>query len=63
LRAVRDSGVTLLVVEHNMSLVMGVADEVVVLDAGAVVARGSPGEIQRNPRVIEAYIGQLEETR
>jgi len=60
LRAVRDSGVTLLVVEHNMSLVMGVADEVIVLDAGAVVARGSPGEIQRNPRVIEAYIGQVE---
>jgi branched-chain amino acid transport system ATP-binding protein len=63
LRAVRDSGVTLLVVEHNMSLVMGVADEVIVLDAGAVVARGSPGEIQRNPRVIEAYIGQPEEAR
>jgi branched-chain amino acid transport system ATP-binding protein len=61
LRAVRDSGVTLLVVEHNMSLVMGVADEVIVLDAGAVVARGAPAEIQRNPRVIEAYIGQVEE--
>ena len=63
LRAVRDSGVTLLVVEHNMSLVMGVADEVIVLDAGAVVARGSPAEIQRNPRVIEAYIGQVEGVR
>ncbi|MGH7124396.1 MAG: ABC transporter ATP-binding protein [Stellaceae bacterium] len=63
LRAVRDSGVTLLVVEHNMSLVMGVADEVIVLDAGAVVARGTPSEIQRNPRVIEAYIGQAEGAR
>ena len=63
LRAVRDSGVTLLVVEHNMSLVMGVADEVIVLDAGAVVARGTPAEIQRNPRVIEAYIGQVEAAR
>jgi branched-chain amino acid transport system ATP-binding protein len=63
LRAVRDSGVTLLVVEHNMSLVMGVADEVIVLDAGAIVARGSPLEIQRNPRVIEAYIGQAEGAR
>ncbi len=59
----RDSGVTLLVVEHNMSLVMGVADEVIVLDAGAIVARGSPAEIQRNPRVIEAYIGQAEGAR
>jgi branched-chain amino acid transport system ATP-binding protein len=63
LRAVRDSGVTLLVVEHNMSLVMGVADEVIVLDAGAIVARGAPLEIQRNPRVIEAYIGQAEGAR
>jgi len=63
LRAVRDSGVTLLVVEHNMSLVMGVADEVIVLDAGAVVARGAPAQIQRNPRVIEAYIGQVEDAR
>ena len=63
LRAIRDSGVTLLVVEHNMSLVMGVADEVIVLDAGAVVARGTPAEIQRNPRVIEAYIGQAEGAR
>jgi branched-chain amino acid transport system ATP-binding protein len=63
LRAVRDSGVTLLVVEHNMSLVMGVADEVIVLDAGAVIARGSPAEIRRHPRVIEAYIGQAEGAR
>ena len=62
LRAVRDSGVTLLVVEHNMSLVMGVADEIIVLDAGTVIARGTPAEIQRNPRVIEAYIGQTEGT-
>ena len=62
LRAVRDSGVTLLVVEHNMSLVMGVADQVIVLDAGTVIARGTPAEVQRNPRVIEAYIGQTEGT-
>jgi ABC-type branched-subunit amino acid transport system ATPase component len=37
-----------------------VADEVIVLDAGAIVARGAPLEIQRNPRVIEAYVGQAE---
>jgi branched-chain amino acid transport system ATP-binding protein len=56
--AVRDSGITVVVVEHNMSLVMSVADQVIVLDVGAVVAAGTPAEIQRNPRVIEAYVGQ-----
>jgi branched-chain amino acid transport system ATP-binding protein len=58
LRAVRDTGTTVVVVEHNMSLVMGVADQVVVLDAGAIVASGTPAEIQRNPRVVEAYVGK-----
>lgn len=60
LRAVRNSGVTVLVVEHNMSLVMGVADRVIVLDAGYLVASGSPQEIRGNARVIEAYIGRDE---
>ncbi|MFZ0422151.1 MAG: ABC transporter ATP-binding protein [Xanthobacteraceae bacterium] len=60
LRAVRASGVTVMVVEHNMSLVMGVADQVMVLDAGVLVASGSPKEIRQNPRVIEAYVGQEE---
>jgi branched-chain amino acid transport system ATP-binding protein len=55
--AIRDGGVTILVVEHNMSLVMGIADQVIVLDAGSIVATGAPAEIQRNARVIEAYIG------
>jgi branched-chain amino acid transport system ATP-binding protein len=57
LRAVRNSGVTVMVVEHNMSLVMGVADRVMVLDAGSLVASGSPQEIRQNARVIEAYVG------
>jgi branched-chain amino acid transport system ATP-binding protein len=57
LRAVRDSGITVVVVEHNMSLVMGVADQVIVLDAGSKVAAGSPQEIQKDKRVIAAYVG------
>ncbi len=57
LRAIRDSGTTVMVVEHNMALVMGVADEVVVLDAGSVVTVGSPARIQADPRVIAAYVG------
>jgi branched-chain amino acid transport system ATP-binding protein len=58
LRAVRDAGTTVMVVEHNMALVMGVADEVVVLDAGAVVTVGTPAQIQADPRVIAAYVGE-----
>jgi branched-chain amino acid transport system ATP-binding protein len=57
LTAVRASGVTVVVVEHNMSLVMGVADQVIVLDAGSIVAAGTPAEIQANPRVVAAYVG------
>jgi branched-chain amino acid transport system ATP-binding protein len=57
LRAVRDAGVSVVVVEHNMSLVMGVADQVIVLDAGSVVASGTPRAIQQDERVIAAYVG------
>jgi branched-chain amino acid transport system ATP-binding protein len=56
--AVRNSGISVVVVEHNMSLVMGVADKVLVLDAGRLIAQGTPGDVQNNARVVEAYIGQ-----
>ncbi|MFC0385189.1 ABC transporter ATP-binding protein [Muricoccus vinaceus] len=61
LRAVRGNGVTIMVVEHNMALVMNIADQIVVLDAGCVVADGTSVEIRGNPRVIEAYVGRDEE--
>jgi len=60
LRAIRDTGHTVVVVEHNMSLVMGVCDQVVVMDAGRVIAAGSPQAVQTDPVVISAYFGAAE---
>jgi branched-chain amino acid transport system ATP-binding protein len=60
LRAVRDTGHTVVVVEHNMSLVMGVCDQVVVMDAGRVIAAGPPQAVRSDPVVISAYFGAVE---
>jgi len=58
LRAIRTLGIPVLIVEHNMALVMNVADQVVVIDSGAVIAKATPAAIQQNSRVIEAYLGR-----
>lgn len=55
---IRKLGITVLLVEHDMRMVMGVSDRVIVLNQGSIIADGSPSQIQKNPDVIRAYLGE-----
>ena len=61
IRRIRDTGTTVAIIEHDMSVVMDVSDRVTVLDHGMVIAEGAPSEVRDNPAVIEAYLGTVED--
>jgi branched-chain amino acid transport system ATP-binding protein len=59
----QEAGITLVVIEHVMKAIMALCDRIVVLDFGKKISEGTPEEVCADPRVVEAYLGRVEEVR